>query len=96
MNLEINSITDVLNYIDYGLIDNNFNENYLVYMEIIHNFVLNSGKINLEFQIEILQQINHIIEKLYNYKNVELKNEYLKLRGIVLESLDENENIDIT
>ena len=96
MNLEINSITDVLNYIDYGLIDNNFNENYLVYMEIIHNFVLNSDKINLEFQIEILQQINHIIEKLYNYKNVELKNEYLKLRGIVLESLDENENIDIT
>ena len=96
MNLEINSITDVLNYIDYGLIDNNFNENYLVYMEIIQNFVLNSDKINLEFQIEILQQINHIIEKLYNYKNVELKNEYLKLRGIVLESLDENENIDIT
>ena len=96
MNLEINSITDVLNYIDYGLIDNNFNENYLVFMEMMHNFVLNSGKINLEFQIEILQQINHIIEKLYNYKNVELKNEYLKLRGIVLESLDENENIDIT
>ena len=96
MNLEINSITDILNYIDYGLIDNNCNENYLVFMEIIHNFVLNSGKINLEFQIEILQQINHIIEKLYNYKNVELKNEYLKLRGIVLESLDENENIDIT
>ena len=96
MNLEINSITDVLNYIDYGLIDNNFNENYLVFMEMMHNFVLNSGKINLEFQIEILQQINHIIEKLYNCKNVELKNEYLKLRGIVLESLDENENIDIT
>ena len=96
MNLEINSITDVLNYIDYGLIDNNFSENYLVFMEMLHNFVLNSGKINLEFQIEILQQVNHIIEKLYNYKNVELKNEYLKLRGIVLESLDENENIDIT
>ena len=96
MILEMNSITDVLNYIDYGLIDNNFNENYLVFMEMMHNFVLNSGKINLEFQIEILQQINHIIEKLYNYKNVELKNEYLKLRGIVLESLDENENIDIT
>ena len=30
MNLEINSITDVLNYIDYGLIDNNFNDNYLI------------------------------------------------------------------
>ena len=96
MNLEINSITDVLYYIDYGIFDNNFNENYLVFMEMMHNFVLNSGEINLEFQIEILQQINHIIEKLYNYKNVELKNEYLKLRGIVLESLDENENIDIT
>ena len=96
MNLEINSITDILNYIDYGLIDNNCNENYLVFMEIIHNFVLNSGKINLEFQIEILQQLNHIIEKLYNYENIELKNEYIRLRGIVLESLGENENINIT
>ena len=96
MNLEINSITDILNYIDYGLIDNNCNENYLVFMEIIHNFVLNSGKINLEFQIEILQQLNYIIEKLYNYKNIELKNEYIRLRGIVLESLGENENINIT
>ena len=65
-------------------------------MEIIHNFVLNSGKINLEFQIEILQQLNYIIEKLYNYKNIELKNEYIRLRGIVLESLGENENINIT
>ena len=92
MNLEINSKTDILNYIDYGLINNNCNENYLVFMEIIHNFVLNSGKINLEFQIEILQQINRIIEKLYNYKNIELKNEYLRLRGIVLESLDEKLN----
>ena len=90
MNLEINSITDILNYIDYGLIDNNCNENYLVYMEMMHNFVLDSGKINLEFQIEILQQINHIIEKLYNYKNVELKNNYLKLRQLVLQSLEED------
>ena len=90
MNLEINSITDVLNYIDYGLIDNNCNENYLVFMEIIHDFVLNSGKINLEFQIEILMQVNNIIEKLYNYKNVELKNEYLKLRLLVIHSLEED------
>ena len=77
MKLEINSITDVLNYIDYGLVDNNFNENYLVYMGMMHNFVLNSGEINSEFQIEILQQINLIVVKLYNYKNAELKNDYL-------------------
>ena len=55
MNLETNSIIDILNYIDYGLIDNNCNENYLVYMEMMHNFVLNSGEINLELQIEVLQ-----------------------------------------
>ena len=90
MNLEINSITGILNYIDYGLIDNNCNENYLVFMEIIHDFVLNSGKINLEFQIEILKQINHMIEKLYNYKNIELKNDYLKLRLLVLHSLEKD------
>ena len=95
MNLEINSITDLLNYIDYGLIDNNYNENYLVYMGMMHNFVLDSGKINSEFQIEILQQINLIIVKLYNYKNAKLKNDYLKLKQIVLQSLEE-ENINIT
>ena len=95
MKLEINSITDVLNYIDYGLIDNNFNENYSVYMGMIHNFELNSGEINSDFQIEILQQINLIIVKLYNYKNVELKNDYFKLKELVLQSLEEK-NIDIT
>ena len=95
MKLEISSIIDLLNYIDYGLIDNNFNEHYLVYMGIMHNFILNSGKINSEFQIEILQQINLIIVKLYNYKNAKLKNEYFKLRQLVLQSLEE-ENINIT
>ena len=91
MNLEINSITDVLNYIDYGLIDNNFNDNYLIYMEMMHNFVLDSGEINSEFQIEILQQINLIIVKLFKSKNAELKNEYLKLRKLVMQSLEDNE-----
>ena len=95
MKLEINSITDLLNYIDYGLIDNNCNGNYLVYMGMMHNFILNSGEINSEFQIEILQQINLIIVKLFNYKNAKLKNEYFKLRQLVLQSLEE-ENIDIT
>ena len=91
MNLEINSITDVLNYIDYGLIDNNFNDNYLIYMEMMHNFVLDSGEINSEFQIEILQQINLIIVKLFKSKNVELKKKYLKLRQLVIQSLEDNE-----
>ena len=91
MNLEINSITDVLNYIDYGLIDNNFNDNYLIYMEMMHSFVLDSGEINSEFQIEILQQINLIIVKLFKSKNAELKNEYLKLRQLVMQSLEDNE-----
>ena len=91
MNLEINSITDVLNYIDYGLIDNNFNDNYLIYMEMMHNFVLDSGEINSEFQIEILQQINLIIVKLFKSKNAELKNEYLKLRQLVMQSIEDNE-----
>ena len=91
MNLEINSITDVLNYIDYGLIDNNFNDNYLIYMRMMYNFVLDGDEINSEFQIEILQQINLIIVKLFNYKNAELKNEYLKLRQMVLQSLENNE-----
>ena len=90
MTSEINSITDVLNYIDYGLIDYNCNKNYLVYMGMMHNLVLNGGQINSEFQIEKLQRINLILVKLFNYKNAELKNEYLKLKEMVLESLEED------
>ena len=58
---------------------------------MVHNFVLDGGEINSEFQIGILQQINLIIVKLFNYKNAELKNEYLKLRQMVLQSLENNE-----
>ena len=89
MNLEKKTITDILNYIDCGLIDNNCNKNYLVYMRMMHTFVLDSDQIISEFQLEILHQINLIIVKLFNYKNAELKDEYHKLKQLVLQSFEE-------
>ena len=34
--IQVKSIEDVLNYIDCGMVDNSFNTNYEVYMNMIH------------------------------------------------------------
>ena len=36
--IQVKSIEDVLNYIDCGIVDNNFYTNYRVYMNMIHRF----------------------------------------------------------
>ena len=36
--IQVKSIEDVLNYIDCGIVDNNCNTNYMVYMNMIHRF----------------------------------------------------------
>ena len=47
--MEVKTIKNVLDYIDCGIVDNNCNSNYKVYMELIHNFLLNSEEIFSEF-----------------------------------------------
>ena len=89
--IRIQSIEDVLNFIDYGIVDNNYNENYEVYMCMIHRFLLDSEEINPEFLFELLKQSNHIMIKLHTHKNAELKEDYYKMRDLILQSLEENE-----
>ena len=40
--MEAKTIKDGLNYIDCGIVDNNCNSNYIVYMRMIHRLLLNS------------------------------------------------------
>ena len=50
--IEVKTIKDVLYYIDCGIIDNNCNTNYRVYMNMIQRFLLDSEEINSEFLFE--------------------------------------------
>ena len=78
--MEVKTIKDVLDYIGCGIVDNNCNTNYIVYMKMSHRFLLNSEEINSEFLFELVEQINLIIVKLFTCKNGEMKDEYYKMR----------------
>ena len=88
--MEVKTIKDVLDNIDCGIVDNNCNTNYIVYMNMTHRFLLDSEEINSEFLFELLKQTNLIILKLFTHENAELKDDYYKMRGLILQSLGEN------
>ena len=67
--MEVKTIKDVLDYIDCGIVNNNCNSNYIVYIRMIHEFLLNSEEINSEYLFKLLQQSNFIILKLFTPKN---------------------------
>ena len=90
--IQVKSIEDVLNYIDCGIVDNNCNTNYMVYMNMIHRFLLENEEINPEFLFEILKQSNLIMMKLHTHKNGQLKEDYYKMRDLILQSLEKNDD----
>ena len=87
--MEVKTNKGVLDYIDCGIVDNNCNTNYIVYTNMIHNFLLNSEETNSEFFFELLEQTNLIILKLFTHKNVELKDVFF-VRRLILQSFEEN------
>ena len=88
--MEVKTIKDVLDYIECGIVNNKCNANYIVYMGMIHKFLLNSEEINSEYLFQLLQQSNLIILKLFTHENSELRNDFLEMRDIILESVREN------
>ena len=90
--IQVKSFEDVLNYIDCGIVNNNYNSNYGVYMNMIHRFLLDNDEINPEFIFELLKQSNLIMMKLHTHKNWELKEDYYKMRDLILQSLEENDD----
>ena len=89
--MEVKTIKDVLDYIDCGIVKNNYNTNYIVYMEMIHSFLLNSEEINCEIFFQLLQQSNLLIEKLFTHENAELKNDFYEMRNSIIEFLQDNQ-----
>ena len=79
-----------MDYIDYGINNNNCNRNYIVYLNMIHRFLHNSREINSEFLFKLLKQTNLVILKLYTHNNAELKEDYFTMRRLILQSLEEN------
>ena len=93
--MEVKTLKDVLDYIDCGIVDNNCNSNYIVFMRMIHRFLLNNEEINSEYLCKLLQHSNLKILKLFTHKNWELKNDYFGMRKINLESVQENNQDDL-
>ena len=78
--MDVKTIKDDLDFIDYGIVNNNYNSNYRVYMNIIHNFALESGEIHFDYQFDLLNKANYILVRLYETSNEELKKEYYEMR----------------
>ena len=74
--LNVNSIYDILNIIDTGIVYNNKNEHYIKFINNFHNFVLESQEIHFDYQFDLLKKSNYILTKLYEIDNKELKKEY--------------------
>ena len=92
-----NTNYDILSIIDEGIADNNNDCHCLLFMKMIHIFILESPQIHFDYQFDLLNKTNYKLTRLYDTCNKELKNEYYELRRIILENLeriqnDKNEN----
>ena len=91
----INDLKDVLDYIDNGITDNNNKTQYILYISMIHNYFLNLEGIDFGIRYNILKQCNLIITKLIDHKNGELKNDWLKMRNLIVSNLiEKDEELD--
>ena len=91
----INDLKDVLDYIDNGITDNNNKTHYILYISMIHNYFLNLEGIDFGIRYNILKQCNLIITTLIDHKNGELKNDWLKMRNLIVSNLiEKDEELD--
>ena len=90
----VNDLKDVLDYIDIGITNNNNKTHYILYISMIHNFFLNWEGIDFGIRYDVLEQANLIIPKLINHENGELRDDWLKMRSIIVPGLIEKDEID--
>ena len=81
----------VLNYIDNAVINNNYNNQYIYYIDIIHSYFLNSEEIDFGVRYEILELCNLIITKLIDLENEKLQDEWIKLRHLIVSNIIEQD-----
>ena len=87
-----NTIYDILNIIDEGILNNNRDGHYILFMKMIHNFVLESGEIHFDYQFVLLNKANYILARLYETTNEELKKEYYEMGELILNNLERIQN----
>ena len=90
----VNNLKDVLDYIDIGITDNNHKYHYILYISMIHNFFLNWEGIDFGIRYDVLKQANLIITKLIDHENGELRDDWIRLRGLIVPGLIEKDEID--
>ena len=91
----INDLKDVLDFIDNGITNNNNKTHYILYISMIHNYFLNLEGIDFGIRYNILKQCNLIITKLIDHTNGELKNDWLKVRNLIVSDLiEKDEELD--
>ena len=83
-----NSIYDILNIIDEGILNNKRDGHYILFMKMIHNFVIESGEIHFDYHFDLLNKTNYILTRLYESCNEELKEEYYETRGLIPKNLE--------
>ena len=87
-----NTIYDILNFIDEGILNNNRDSHYILFMKMIHNFVVESGEIHFDYQLDLLNKTNYILTRLYETCNEELEKEYYEMRELILNNLERIQN----
>ena len=87
----VNDLKVVLDYIDIGITDNNNKTHYILYISMIHNFFLNWVGIDFGIRYDVLKQANLIITKLINHENDELRDEWIKMRSLIVPALIEKD-----
>ena len=93
----IKDLKDVLDYIDISITDNNNKDHYIlyiyiyiyIYISMIYNFFLNYEGIDFGIRYSLLKQANLIITKLIGHENGELRDDYLKIRSLIVPTLIE-------
>ena len=88
---EVNKLNDILDYIDIGITDNNKKDHYILYISMTHNFFLNWNGIDFGIRYNILKQSNLIITKLIDHENGELRDDWLKIRSLIVPALIEKD-----
>ena len=87
----VNNLKDVLDYIDIGITDNNNKSHYILYISIIHNFFLNWDGIDFGVRGNVLKQANLIITKLIEHENGECRDDWIKMRSLIVPALIEKD-----
>ena len=56
----VNSIYDLVNIIDSGIVNNNKNEHYIIFINNFHNCILEGDEIHFDYQFDLLKKKQNI------------------------------------